>query len=50
MLVGKLSDVRHSVCHLSADGVVEGKRGIAANVLLYVFNNAPELIKGLGCL
>ena len=48
---GKTSDVGHSVCYLSADGVVIGKGCFRADVLLNVLHNLSELIKrhrGLG--
>ena len=45
MFVGKLSDVGHSVSYLSANGVVECKCSIIANVFFYVFHYASELVQ-----
>ena len=48
MPIGKLPDVRHPIGYLTAYCVIECECGFRADVLLYVFYNASELVKGFG--
>ena len=48
MLRRKVSNVGHTVCHLSANGIEAAKDGIGRDVRLYVINHAMKLVKTLG--
>ena len=45
VLQGEAADVGHTVCHLSADGVVIRKGGLRADVLLDVIDYLAELVE-----
>ena len=48
MARGEAADIRHTVCHLPADGVEAAERGVGRDVALYVVDDAVELVERLG--
>ena len=48
MLRRKVSNVGHTVCHLSTNGIEAAKDGIGRDMRLYVIDHAMKLIEAFG--